>query len=72
MLGSIFPGTIVRHMSGMGTSVHEENHIGFFMLRLRYVMFPAMKAVFTTAADACYHEAKPTIIGQSQVRGTCL
>ncbi len=56
----------------MGTSVHEENHIGFFMLRLRYVMFPAMKAVFTTAADAFDHEAKPTTIGLSQVRGTCL
>ena len=42
----------------------------FFMLRSRYVIFPTMKAVFTTAAGALYQEARPTAIRQSQVGGT--
>lgn len=46
--------------------------LAFFMLRLRYVMFPTMKAVFTTATGALYRETKPTAIGQSHVRGTRL
>lgn len=46
--------------------------LGFFMLRLRYVMFPTMKAAFTTAAGALYREARPTAMGQSQVGGTWL
>jgi len=44
--------------------------LGFFMLRSRYVIFPTMKAVFTTAAGALYQEARPTAIRQSQVGGT--
>ena len=43
---------------------------GFFMLTLRYVMFPTMKAAFTTAASALYREARPAAIRQSQVGGT--
>jgi len=46
--------------------------LSFFMLRLRYVMFPIMKAAFMTAAGALYREARPTAIGQSQVGGTWL
>lgn len=43
--------------------------LGFFMLRLRYVMFPTMKAAFTMATSAPYREARPTAIGQSQAGG---
>jgi len=46
--------------------------LAFFMLRLRYVMFPTMKAVFTAAVGALYREARPTALGQSQVGGTRL
>ncbi|QPD02315.1 MAG: hypothetical protein Nkreftii_000089 [Candidatus Nitrospira kreftii] len=65
-----FPETWVQPHSPTAQNVVAR--LGFFMLWLRYVMFPTMKAAFTTTAGALYRETRPTAIGQSQVGGTRL
>jgi hypothetical protein len=45
------------------------DRLGFFMLRLGYVMFPTMKPVLTATTGALYRKARPTAISQLQVGG---